>query len=682
MLRHGWMLVAVALVTFCGGRGDAAQWSHAATSQGIAYFAFPSPLTVERYDMSAQVWLAPIALTGSPSAFTVDADGMYVAYATGQIARISHSGVQTVLATQSAQHLAVAGNLLFAVSGSQVRTLHKNTGAQLDDSSFFYSMIGHSVAPQVSKLFGRSSGVSPSDIIYIQFTAGGMLTTQDDSPYHGDYPGANQTWVLPGGAHVADNAGIVYSTADLTYVGSLGGTLDDLSAEGSDIVVLRGNTLHRVSAPPVVLPQGELTLATTPEKIFLHGGNVFLFNDGVAQLVTVSTVAVATIMPPQPGPPVDANGLVYSPDQVILGNDGTLYLLSKAWSNVFRWSWDTGAYLTSIPLAEAPDYMAYSGVTNRLYFTYASGLITQVKLDQGHAEQPFALSPQTPLGLATAGEYVFVCDPTGAWVSHFTYSPSGVLISQEEWNYPSASFEWNAVNRKIYHFRDGTSPNDLLWEDIDVNGVIGNQVDSPYHSSAGIQHPIRVHPNGSVVVLGSGRVYNAFTLEQIDQLSNSIDDAAWYDNTLYTLISSGGSSEVQTWFPTYALNSSQSLPGAPIRIIGHGNGLLAITSVGGIPNFTLVEAAQRFDRSDCNGDGSSNLVDAVGLLDYLFNSGAAPLCFRACDASDDGSVNLQDVVVFLSALFGVGGTTVPDPYLECGNDWTTDPLICDNVPTC
>ena len=62
-------------------------------------------------------------------------------------------------------------------------------------------------------------------------------------------------------------------------------------------------------------------------------------------------------------------------------------------------------------------------------------------------------------------------------MSHFTYAPDGALLSQEEWNYRSSEYVWSAVNRKMYFFRDGTSPNDLLWEDIAATGLIGDKMD-------------------------------------------------------------------------------------------------------------------------------------------------------------------------------------------------------------
>jgi hypothetical protein len=202
-------------------------------------------------------------------------------------------------------------------------------------------------------------------------------------------------------------------------------------------------------------------------------------------------------------------------------------------------------------------------------------------------EVPFVNSPQTPCGLSTAEEYVFVCDPSGAWVSHFTYSPTGTLISQEDWNYRSNEYIWSEANRKMYFFRDDTSPNDLLWEDIDENGEIGAKMDSPYHSSAGIVHPIRVAPDGSVVVLGSGRIYDAISLEQIDALSNNIADAVWGDGALFTMRAFGNGSQLQRWGANYAVEATQQLYGTPTRMFPIDEGLLVITNVLGRPWFSI-----------------------------------------------------------------------------------------------
>jgi hypothetical protein len=38
----------------------AAQWQHSVSHNGIAYFAFSSPRTIERFDMGSETWLEPL----------------------------------------------------------------------------------------------------------------------------------------------------------------------------------------------------------------------------------------------------------------------------------------------------------------------------------------------------------------------------------------------------------------------------------------------------------------------------------------------------------------------------------------------------------------------------------------------------------------------------------------------
>jgi hypothetical protein len=81
-----------------------------------------------------------------------------------------------------------------------------------------------------------------------------------------------------------------------------------------------------------------------------------------------------------------------------------------------------------------------------------------------------------------------------------------------------------------------------------------------------------------------------------------------------------------------------------------------------------------FVRGDANGDGSTNLADAVYILQRLFAAGPAIACLDAGDANDDESVNLADAIYLLQGLFA-NGPPIPPPHPVCGEDppGTPDP---------
>jgi signal transduction histidine kinase len=65
---------------------------------------------------------------------------------------------------------------------------------------------------------------------------------------------------------------------------------------------------------------------------------------------------------------------------------------------------------------------------------------------------------------------------------------------------------------RLYQFQDDVNPNDILYRPVDQSsGQLGTLVDSPYHGAFEIRPPIRVSPNGSNVLLGSGDLPNALT---------------------------------------------------------------------------------------------------------------------------------------------------------------------------
>ena len=74
-----------------------------------------------------------------------------------------------------------------------------------------------------------------------------------------------------------------------------------------------------------------------------------------------------------------------------------------------------------------------------------------------------------------------------------------------------------------------------------------------------------------------------------------------------------------------------------------------------------------FRRGDSNGDGETNLTDAVYTLNHLFLGGPEPDCLEAADSDDSGAVDVTDPIRVLDHLFQ-GGPEPEPPGLECGED--------------
>ena len=86
-----------------------------------------------------------------------------------------------------------------------------------------------------------------------------------------------------------------------------------------------------------------------------------------------------------------------------------------------------------------------------------------------------------------------------------------------------------------------------------------------------------------------------------------------------------------------------------------------------------------FVRGDANGDGATDISDAVGILTVLFSSGATD-CADALDGNDDGTVNIADAIYVLGYLFA-GGSEPPRPFPVKGEDKTDDDeLSCRRLP--
>ena len=106
--------------------------------------------------------------------------------------------------------------------------------------------------------------------------------------------------------------------------------------------------------------------------------------------------------------------------------------------------------------------------------------------------------------------------------------------------------------------------------------------------------PIRVSPDGTKVVIGSGVVFNASGLTKAAALATTFTDALWRTNELLTIRAAGTSqTQIQSWnASTYGLKAALPLfAGTPLRLLAcDSQRSLLITLDRGMPRFYLLNA--------------------------------------------------------------------------------------------
>ncbi|MEM7392510.1 MAG: hypothetical protein AAF492_09180, partial [Verrucomicrobiota bacterium] len=559
----------------------------------VIYFLQNAPDRIERFDLNTETWQPTIALSDVVRSIAVDASGIYVGFRSDVI-RMSFDGtVQIPLATVSPDILEVhvAPNFLFinhSDSGdAHYQTRSKISGALIDSDSWYRGFHGTDFSSEVGRILGRTLSSSSPNIASTTVDAQGMMSSTRESSYGRYYPNASEVYFFPDGSNVVDSAGTIHNALDLTWGGSLGGAVDDIAFHADRPVVVRDGAIVAFSSH--LAQTGSYTPTNAPAKIFVHNDQVYSFYHGGPHGLSLEKIPFSLMTPDVPGAPVDPSSVSFLPDQVEVGADGIVYLLSRAHRNIFRWSTDNRDYLTSIPLLGEPTVMTYSPTLNRLYLGYEPGTITRIEAgDPLLREEIFAHISETPREFAAADDVLFVMDFAGSSTSLHTFDAEGALLDHVERSRCSPEYIWSPVNQRIYH--TGTYALDqFVSEIINPDGTIGPRMDSPRHSSIGIRHPIRVHPDGSYVIHASGWIFDAITLDHIATLPQIFDDAVFSGGELFTVRSSAaGGTILEGWSATQTVVHTKVFAGEAIRLLDVDEGIVMVLDDGGETEILLI----------------------------------------------------------------------------------------------
>jgi hypothetical protein len=81
------------------------------------------------------------------------------------------------------------------------------------------------------------------------------------------------------------------------------------------------------------------------------------------------------------------------------------------------------------------------------------------------------------------------------------------------------------------------------------------------------------------------------------------------------------------------------------------------------------ERLRNFLRGDSNGDGATNITDAIHTLGYLFLGSSDVQCLAAADTDGSGALDITDAVATLGYLFlGTESAVAPPGPRTCSPD--------------
>ncbi len=650
-------------------------------NDGVVYIHNATQNVVFRYVPEVPRHLKPVRLqAGSRHVAYSPADHvLYVAYEDGRITRIDLANGTTeapfVKLPAAPEGLVMMGSLLLAG-----RYVVGNDGTILDDRFYGFTTTDSLVwSDAARRIYAATENSYPENVYWIAIDpVTGQVGSGGRSPYWGEFPVRSPLRVSRDGKLLLTGAGLLYDAATLQIRDALpvdpidavwledglvtlsetaeGATqLDQWNADRSPL-----NRQVYPGRPFRILARGSLIVVVTEQdaqlKFHVYVPGVDPDGDGAANADDAFPLDRAASADSDldgypdawnPGVDPDASGTDlaidafpadsacwlpehgeadvcdvarsipdFDPDDVVVGTDGIAYLLATELGRIFRWSLAERRYLNPIVTDGHPSRIAYSPLLHRLYLAYPNRALTVIELASTLDERPFAATFQAATGLAVADPYVVASEPSD-FSSHHSFTPAGVRVTWAE-HYGSSYWAWSAARGRLYHFRDVIFPNDLHWESINAaTGAIGANGESPYHGDFEIVGPIRLSPDESRVLLGSGDLYDASTLAVVASLPIDPVDASWPEpDSLLTLRSgSNGDTVLDHWDAALRWRNTARFPGEPRRVLAWSGGVAVMTLEAGRPRFAAYVASDDADGDGVSNDDDSFDLDAAASLD-------------------------------------------------------------------
>ncbi|MBN2715911.1 MAG: WD40 repeat domain-containing protein [Deltaproteobacteria bacterium] len=569
---------------------------------GTIYMMVKESNSVYRYSVVAGEWLPQINLgvIGSVQSMAVSNahERLYLGFQNGQIMYTDLIDGNTIqqfaIANYSVDGFAAVGDYLLAEGREPNSTINYHWifaegGWQTDANMYGEYSRRYAWDPALGRVYFFEDSVSPSRLNYETIEQGeGLILDPRNATFKGDYETVPPIVISPDGRFIFLGSGDIFDGRRKNRFGSINTHVADAVwtiANGIVAIVEKGDNseLRSITMDGTVLRSEPI--GGQPVAVVQHtDGNVYTvtLQDGNIKITGATIVDAALELARDPNIPV------FTPTAIDVDNRGIVYLLIRAERSIYRFDTSTRSWLSPLVLdgTDIIQTMAVSKAHDRLYTGYRNGEVRYLELPDGETELPFTnIYNNSVEAIADVGNFILVQDDCHEWRNQWIFDSDANRTSLGgNGNLYSRAYSWDSVKSRVYFLRDGITPNDLLFEEIDqTSGKITMYGETPYSYQYDYEPPIVISPDGAHVLIGTGDIYSAETMELNNAISSDFIDAAWVNSDwIHMLNFSGINSEIFTISKDATVLKSEPVEGTPIELIQTPDGgVFAVTSLNG-----------------------------------------------------------------------------------------------------
>lgn len=260
---------------------------------------------------------------------------------------------------------------------------------------------------------------------------------------------------------------------------------------------------------------------------------------------------------------------------------GIIHFLNKIDRRIQRYDLANWEWLPPFETGIDVRCMAAAPEGDQVYVGYEGGRMDVIDTSTGERTF-FANAPASVYTMAVADTYLFTIDPTGAWETFSLYSrANGARTDAVEWRNNSKGIAYSRTLHRLFTFRDGSSPNDIIRTDVNLEtGKFGTHADSPYHGDYSFIHPMRLFPDENRIAVASGVIFSTSDLQYAGSLGMSYVDMTFHGKMPYIIKKIGTNTELTIMEENFAVREVRSYTGEPLRIFCTGDNMMLVTKRG------------------------------------------------------------------------------------------------------